>query len=284
MRFCVIGGANADITATSFQTFVPKDSNPGTIHLTPGGVARNIAHNLALLGDEVVFLTLFGGDAFGRLTADSCRNAGIDISLCETAAQGSRSCFLGINDSDGELIGGVADMTAIDGVTPEWLAKKLPLVGQVDAFVADANLPIKSLAYLIDNVRVPLYVDAVSSAKAGRIQEALNLSSMKRIHTIKCNRLEEILLSKAKGIGRRYISLGAEGVDIIENNNVTHYPSLPCRVVNTTGAGDALMAGIVHAGPSATADEAVRIGLRCAQITVESHDTVNPLLKQRYYE
>ena len=83
MRICVICGANADIIATSFNAFVPGDSNPGTVRLNAGGVGRNIAHNLALLGDEVVFLTLFGGDDFGRFTAESCRKAHIDISLCD---------------------------------------------------------------------------------------------------------------------------------------------------------------------------------------------------------
>ena len=93
MRFLVIGGANADITATTTKPFVAGDSNPGTIRLTAGGVARNIAHNLALLGDEVVFLTIFGGDVFGFLTADSCRKVGINVSLCDTAPVGTRSCF-----------------------------------------------------------------------------------------------------------------------------------------------------------------------------------------------
>lgn len=63
MRYCVIGGANADIVATTHKPFVPGDSNPGTVRLMAGGVARNIAHNLALLGNEVVFLTVFGGDS-----------------------------------------------------------------------------------------------------------------------------------------------------------------------------------------------------------------------------
>lgn len=119
MKVCVIGGANADITATAFQTFVFGDSNPGTVRLTPGGVARNIAHNLSLLGDEVVFLTLFADDAFGRFTSDSCRQASIDISLCDIAPKTTHSCFLSINGSDGEMIGGVADMTAADGITPD---------------------------------------------------------------------------------------------------------------------------------------------------------------------
>lgn len=284
MRICVIGGANADITATTFKPFKPKDSNPGTIRLVPGGVARNIAHNLALLGDEVVFLTLFGGDTFGYFTADSCRKVKIDITLSDAAPVGTRSCFLSINDADGEMVGGVSDMLAADGITPEWLASKLPKVGSVDAYVADTNIPIESLTYLIDHVDAPLYVDAVSSAKAPRVIEAMRQSTQKRIHSLKCNWMENQLLAEIQGVGRRYVSLGDQGIDVVEGNATYHFDALPCEAVNTTGAGDALVAGIVHAGPDASVEEAAAIGLRCAKITCESADTVNNQLKQRYEE
>lgn len=275
MRICVIGGANADIIATSLNTFVPNDSNPGSVRLTAGGVGRNIAHNLALLGNEVVFLTKFGGDAFGHFTADSCRDAGIDISLCDEAPTGVHSCFLSINDCNGELVGGVADMAAAEGITSEWLASKLTLVGDVDVYVAEANITVDALAYLIDHVDKPLYLDAVSGAKAIRIKEAMSLSGKKHVFSLKCNQLENTVLDTLKGIDRRFVSLGADGLDVIEGNTRHHFAALPCRVVNTTGAGDALMAGIIHAGPEATVEEAARIGLLCAKNNIESPDTVN---------
>lgn len=271
----MIGGANADIIATSFSVFVPGDSNPGTVRLTAGGVGRNIAHNLALLGDEVVFLTLFGGDDFGRFTAESCRKANIDINLCDYAAPGARSCFLSINDCDGEMVGGVADMAAADGITPEWLALKMEKLGDVDAFVADANIPVKTLAYLIDHADKPLYVDAVSGAKAAKIKEALAMSVKKHFFTLKCNQIENAILADLQGVDRRFVSLGADGLAVVEGDAKHHFPALPCHVVNATGAGDALMAGIIHAGPEATIAEAAHIGLLCAKNNIESPDTVN---------
>ncbi|MBO7615815.1 MAG: carbohydrate kinase family protein [Bacteroidales bacterium] len=275
MRICVIGGANADIIATSFNAFVPGDSNPGTVRLTAGGVGRNIAHNLALLGDEVVFLTQFGGDDFGQFTAESCRKAHIDISLCDYAASGTHSCFLSINDCDGEMVGGVADMAAADGITLEWLAKKMEKLGDVDVFVADANIPVETLAYLIDHADKPLYVDAVSGAKAAKIKEAMAMSVKKHFFTLKCNQIESAVLSDLQGVNRRYVSLGADGLEVVEGDAKHHFPALPCHVVNVTGAGDALMAGIIHAGPQATIEEAAHIGLLCAKNNIESLDTVN---------
>ena len=279
MKICVIGGANADIIATSFQPFVPNDSNPGSVRLTAGGVGRNIAHNLASLGNEVFFMTQFGGDAFGRFTADSCHDAGIDISLCDYAPPGVRSCFLCINDCNGELMGGVSDMVAAEGITAEWLASRLSKVGNVDVFVADANIAVDALVYLIDHVDKPLYIDAVSGAKASKIKEAMMLSNKKHFFSLKCNQIEQIILQDMEGVDRRFISLGANGLDVIEGSAKHHFPALPCRVVNATGAGDALIAGIIHAGPKATIEEATRIGLLCAKKNIESPDTVN---QQKY--
>ena len=275
MRICVIGGANADIIATSFGTFVPNDSNPGAVRLTAGGVGRNIAHNLALLGDEVVFLTQFGGDAFGRFTADCCRDAGIDISLCDYAPKGVRSCFMSINDCNGEMVGGVADMVAAEGITSEWLASKLPKVGDVDVYVADANITVEALAYLIDHTDKPLYLDAVSGAKAPKIKEAMSRSVKRHFFSLKCNQLESVFLEDMERVDRRFVSLGANGLDVVEGKAKHHFAALPCHMVNATGAGDALMAGIIHSGPEATVEEASRIGLLCAKNNIESPDTVN---------
>ena len=276
----MIGGANVDITATTLNAFLPNDSNPGTIRLSSGGVARNIAHNLALLGNEVTFLTIFGGDTFGWFTADGCRKAGFDISLCDTAPVGTRSVFLCINNVDGEMIGGVSDMNTVTGVTPEWLEQKLQKVEGVDVYVADANLPVDSLAYLIDHVDKPLYVDAVSKAKAPKIIAALKHSKRKKIHTVKCNLMEAEILLNQKGIGRFFVSLGADGLDVIVGKKKSHYPALPCVNVNATGAGDALMAGIVHVGPDAPIEETAVVGLKCAKLTCECPDTVNKQLRQ----
>ena len=49
----VVGGVNLDIGGRSFGKLVPADSNPGQVRTSLGGVGRNIAHNMALLGMDV---------------------------------------------------------------------------------------------------------------------------------------------------------------------------------------------------------------------------------------
>ena len=279
MKVCVIGGANVDITATSRDPFVLRDSNPGTVRLSFGGVGRNIAHNLALLGDEVCFVTRFGGDAFGQMLQVSCREIGMDISLCEACPTLPSACFASINDSNGEMLGGVADMVVTESISTDWLAERIDAIDRAEAVVADTNLLPGTLAWLIDHVTAPLYIDAVSGPKAVRLAEALNSSVSKRLFTFKCNALEALTLSGVTSFTRRYVTRGAEGLEVTADGRTSLFPALPCSVRNTTGGGDALLAGIVHAGPRATVEEAARIGLLCARYAVESDEAVNEQLK-----
>ena len=279
MKVCVIGGANVDITATSRAQFVAQDSNPGTVRLSFGGVGRNIAHNLALLGDAVCFVTRFGGDAFGQMLQVSCREVGMDISLCETCPTLPSACFSSINNCDGHMVGGVADMVVTESISTDWLAVRIDAINTADAVVADTNLLPETLAWLIDHITVPFYVDAVSGPKAGRLSKALEISSRKRLYAFKCNALEAEALASVTGYTRRFVTRGAEGLEVTAEDISMLFPALPCTVRNTTGGGDALLAGIVHAGPDTSIEEAARIGLLCARCAVESEAAVNEELK-----
>ena len=53
----VCGGVNIDIGAHSFAPLRDRDSNPGRVELSLGGVGRNIAHNMRLLGVPTYLLT-----------------------------------------------------------------------------------------------------------------------------------------------------------------------------------------------------------------------------------
>ena len=57
-----------------------RDSNPGAVRMSLGGVGRNIAHNMALLGVDVRMVTVFGDDINAQKIAASCGELGIDIS------------------------------------------------------------------------------------------------------------------------------------------------------------------------------------------------------------
>lgn len=282
----VVGGANTDVCGAPFAPLVRRDSNPGRVSVRLGGVGRNIAQDLRLLGMEVSLVTALGGDLFGASLAESCRAAGIDMSMSLTVPGERSSVYLCIGDGRGEMDAAVSDMDVTARITPEHLARHIARINASDAVVADANLSAESLAFLAENCRVPLYADAVSAAKAPKLRPILA-----SLAAIKPNLLEARALTGAdsaedcasalleRGVGRVFVSLGAEGLLAASASGRALLPCLPCRVVNTTGAGDAAAAAVVWAGALGLGlVETARAALCAGALTSSCEETNSPLL------
>ena len=84
----VVGGVNMDIGGWPSEVPVGHDSNPGVVRMSLGGVGRNIAHNMSLLGLDVRMVTAFGDDLYAQKIAASCGELGIDVSQCPDGAGG----------------------------------------------------------------------------------------------------------------------------------------------------------------------------------------------------
>ena len=106
----VVGGVNMDIGGVSAGPLVPADSNPGAVRMSLGGVGRNIAHNMALLGVDTRLLTAFGDDLYAQRIAASCGELGIDISRSLQVPGGRTSTYLFIANQSGEMELALSDM------------------------------------------------------------------------------------------------------------------------------------------------------------------------------
>ena len=257
----VIGGANVDLSATLTDAFIAADSNPGHVEVGYGGVARNIAHNLTLLGARTQLLTIFGGDLFGGLLHDYCKQQGIDVHLSERESSLRSGLYLCLHNHAGEMIAAVADTEAIRLITPEWLAKRSGELNLSDYVVADTNIGEEAIRWLMENVTVPLFIDGVSTTKAHRVVNALRNAKLPYLHTLKLNLKEALAVTEKQTYGEAaqelldlgaahvYITLGSEGVYCRTAAEEWLFPALPGEIVNTTGAGDAFLAGVVYAEP-----------------------------------
>ena len=285
----VIGGSNFDISASLYAPFVAADSNPGHSTLGYGGVARNIAHNLRLLGQNVRFITIFGGDIFGGLMYEQCKHIGLDLSLSEHIKNERSGIYLCINNQMGEMIAAVADTDIINHITPEFLEKRTGELNQSEMIVLDTNLSEDAIRFILENAIAPVFVDAVSTSKAWRVIDALQKSKLPHLHTLKMNEKEAVAVTKCQtpqeaadvliqmGIEHVYITLGNEGVYCKSNIKEALFPALPVEVVNTTGAGDAFLAGVVHATLQGISfPQTAQYGLMAARATLMSEQAVNP--------
>ena len=285
----VVGGVNVDIGGRSFAPLVAADSNPGEVRVSLGGVGRNIAHNMSLMGVETRLLTAYGDDLNGERVAASCSELGIDLSNALRIPGATTSTYLYLTDPEGEMALAVSDMTVCEKITPAYLAANLTVLQNAQVVVADCNIPAESLKFLAENLTVPLFVDPVSTTKAEKLRPILH-----KIHTLKPNRLEAELLSGVKietradvakaaeklaelGVHRMFISLGADGVFAAMGEEKLWLPNIPGRMVNTTGCGDAFMAALVWAYlEGSDLGVTARAGLAAGSIAMESGETINP--------
>lgn len=289
----VVGGVNVDIGGRPSAALVARDSNPGVVSSSLGGVGRNIAHNMALLGLDVRLVTAFGDDLNAQKIAASCAELGIDVSQSPIIPGGRTSTYLFINDEKGDMALAVSDMEIYSHLTPQALAQRRKLLDGSQAVVLDANIPEESIAWLAENCAAPLFADPVSTAKAVKMKPVLG-----RLHTLKPNRLEAELLSGVPitgreslnraadalletGLHRVFISLGAEGVFAADRSGRVQLPCLPAKLVNATGCGDAFMAAIAWAYLRGTdLEETASAGLAASAIAMEGRETINPLMSE----
>ena len=243
-----------DIWGRPERVLVPKDSNPGTVSLRPGGVGRNIAHDLRLLGLEVSLIAAIGGDVYAAAITESCRALGIDLSYAPVFPQRRSSTYLYISDEKGDMQLAVSDMDICSALTAEYAASVLPKL-QAGAIVVDANLPEDTIRYICNNSSIPVYADPVSTAKAVKLLPVLH-----RLSAMKPNALEAEKLTGEKdperaaralvemGVKRVFVSLGSRGMIAADEKELLLLPAPLTQVVNTTGAGDAATAAIVLSG------------------------------------
>ncbi len=287
----VVGGANIDIGGRSSAPLVAADSNPGTVRISLGGVGRNIAHNMALLGCDVRMLTVLGDDLYAQKLAASCGELGIDISQSLQVPGAATSTYLFLAGPDGNMALAVNDMGIYRHMTPAYLQSRRALLDNAQLIVLDTNPPEETIRWLCENVKVPIFVDPVSTVKAVKLVPVLG-----RLHTLKPNRLEAELLSGVSitdeaglrraaqvlldtGLRRVFISLGRDGVYAADHREAVHVPCRPGKMVNTTGCGDASMAAIAWAYLEGSGlRRTAQLSMAAGAIAMEGTETINPAM------
>lgn len=290
----VIGGANIDIHGKSKHTLRSGDSNPGEVSLSAGGVARNIAENLARLGVDCRLISAVGDDHHGQVLMRLSREAGINVQNVLEMPAAATSTYLSVLDDSGEMLVAINDMSIIDQLTVARLQPLQATLKQSSLIVLDANLPPDTLAWLTDTFSAtPIFADTVSTAKAPRLR-----AHLKHIHTLKTGTIEvEALMqqearSKAQlikianrlhneGVTRVFITRGEKGVFFSANgkHGVQKIPRSRNSILNAGGAGDAFLAGLAYTWlEDWNMLESVRFSLAAAGITIAHSGTSNPAL------
>lgn len=299
----VIGAAGVDIVGRLRGELQPESSNPAHIRTSFGGVARNVAENLARLGQQVTLLTVVGDDQAGDQLLTEIKETGVDVEHVLRTTLHPTGAYLAVINAAGVRQFALDDMRSTSALSAEYIRQHAYLFGQASAVFIDANLSketIRAVMTMARRSKLPVCADPTSRALAVKIQPYLPrlwLVAPNRDETaVLCNwpagpsnRREAIDAAKclvSQGVDIAIISLAEYGVCYATSETNGHVPAIRTSIVDPTGAGDALTATVLFALLNdIPIDDAVRLGVTAASLTLRHRGAVLPDLSlQKLYE
>ena len=294
----VLGSAGIDVKGRPNRTPQPGMSNPGIVRNTVGGVARNIAENLARLEVPTVLFTVLGHDSAGSRVLRKCQRAGVDCEYVQRIRGERTGTYMALLNPEGQLEVAVSDFAIIDQLNSDYIQEHREVLADAEMIVLDATIGDSTIETIFEiaresNVRVA--ADPTNPTMAGRlcpyigdlylvVPNAMETDAL--CGAVNRARDRESALQAARalvslGATIAVVTLGEQGLAYADAGGGGYIRAINTRVVDTTGAGDAFSgAAIFGLLNNVPVDEAMRLGITAASLTLESTQTVLPTLNQ----
>jgi sugar/nucleoside kinase (ribokinase family) len=284
-RVVVVGDLLYDLLARVEGSVALGIDSFTKIHAAPGGSGANAAAWLARMGVETHFVGRVGGDALGEALAGELKRSGVTPHLARDPALPTGKVFV-LVDGAGERTM-ITDRGAGEALGPQDLPETLfrgghlHLSGYAFSGGSRRETALRALRLAreagmsasVDPSSVPMleaigpehFLEWTRSANLclPNLEEGALLAAEKDPDLI-----AQTLLRYYSGI---VLKLGAKGAMYAgTSGEQVHLPAPPARVVDTTGAGDALCAGFLACRLSgASAAAALQRGVELAAQVVE---------------
>jgi len=301
----VIGGSNVDLKAYS-ENYLPHTSNPGHIEESLGGVGRNIAENLGILDNKVTLLTSVGNDHFGKKLLEETSRSQVNLDHVKITDKEKTGLYLAHLDKDGELIAAISGMEIMNSIDESYIKANKDLIKNASLVIFDTNLNSEVIEYILEITKknkIITFAEPVSIDKGKKLLQQIesidylspNLDEAEMLlglevkgendFSLRLKRVKE-KYNRYKNIPVMFVSCGEKGVLILskKKSDFVEAEKIPKKdLKETTGAGDALLAGIASklVRENSELKKAVEYGIKIASLTVKSKFTVNPDLKER---
>jgi pseudouridine kinase len=286
----VVGAACLDVKGRPIGDIVAGTSNPGVVQISVGGGARNVAENLARLGLPTALLSVVCQDDFGRTIIRQTERAGVNTDHVLVSCEQHSAAYMALQSAERALLVAVDDTAATAALTPEYIQDHAELLTQARMVVIDANVPIATAEVLLsicDAAGVPVALEPVTYSAALRYRALAGAFYLMTPNGVEAQALSGLpvadpaqgaLAAKqlvAAGVEIAIITLGHAGLVYATPESNGFVPSIEGEIVDPTGAGDALTAALIYALLNdIPVDEAVRLGVSAATLTLGSPDTV----------
>ncbi|MGC8974801.1 MAG: carbohydrate kinase family protein [Thermoprotei archaeon] len=223
-----------------------------------GGSAANVAIGARRLGLQTGLIAKIGLDSFGRMIVDELMSEGVDISGVRISTTLSTGYSIVVRDSQGKILiysfKGASEDLSIRDIDVELLWKTRYI--HIASLRIDTTLEILKL---LEGGKRPIV-----SWDPGRVLSLSGLSRLKPIISavdiVSVNKREIFYITgendyvkaaeELRSLGPKIVIVkrGSEGVYLVSDSVRVDIPAFqPKEVVDTTGAGDAFMAGFYSA-------------------------------------
>ncbi len=281
----VVGSLNMDLVMRTPRVPVGGETLNGHAFSTlPGGKGANQAVACARLGGTVAMIGQVGDDGFGKALRDGLSADGIDVSgVKQTASVGT----------------GVA-MILVEDIGQNRIVLASGANGTLSLADIDAQASaIEGAAILVVQLEVPMAIvqHAIGIAHAAGVPVLLNPAPAAplpediwpQVEFLVPNESEASLLAgisvsdassafaaarifRQRGVGCVLVTLGEQGVAVVDDIGERHLPAQVVKAVDTTAAGDTFIGGLT-AGliEGMSLDEAVALGQKASALCVTRH-------------
>ena len=292
----VLGASIVDIIGFSRNKYHKRDSIPGNIKISLGGVCRNIAENLARVNVNTEFISILGGDEQGRNILANSMKIGYNMENSLVLEEECTPTYMAVLNENGEMESAIVDMECLNKMDSSFIDSKASIIENAEYVILDADNP-KLLEYILTKFegKTKFILDPVSATKAKEVKHLI-----KYFHTIKPNRLETELLCGFKidsdkdlvkaadyfrslGVENVFISLDADGIYYKNSNEEGKLKTTCVDVRNVTGAGDSFVAGVGYGYMNKLSiKDTVKYAIAMSIVTITHEETINPNMSEDF--
>ena len=295
MGIVVIGAVFVDIKGYPESNFIPSGRNAGRVEQVHGGVARNVAEDIANCELRPTFVSLVDDSGTGRDVVRKLRDHKVNTDYIRTTRDGMGT-WLAVFDNDGDVFASISkrpDLLPIVDILDE---QGDEIISQADSIVIEicvdkeivkrvfklAKKYKKKVFAVVANMGIALqrrdFLQSIDCFVCN-IQEAGMLVSDDYTGKSK-EEMIEILSQKviAAQIPSMIITMGGDGAVYADKyGQKGHCPARRVEVKDTTGAGDSFCAGVaIGLTYGKTLEEACEIGSHLAASVIVTSENVCP--------
>lgn len=292
----VFGAVFVDIKGFPSGKYFPTGRNLGEVKIVHGGVCRNVAEDLANVGNFALFVTMFETDGIGEDVRRRLENCGVNLQYALNAENGM-GMWLAVLDENGDLAGSISRQPDFSALEKQVELCGDEIVKNCENIVLEIDMResiAEKVFALAEKYQKDVYAVVGNMSVILKRPDFLSKTRLFIMNEIEGGSLFgceldredpksvlEIVRREAaeREIREIVVTLGDKGSVFYDakSGDCGHIPAEQTVMVDSTGAGDAFFSGTVAARTKGfDLRRAAEFGAHLAALTIRSNESTCP--------